>query len=279
MTVAVLIGERPERPKDPILTDELWGLTRRCLEHDPRRRPDITEVACGFQEALVARKDHANVAGVAKADNTASECIQQWDSSYRVPSLIASLEATPTGLGVLCCSMLPDRFWRRRKPTNFHLESETTSDWASSVMSNGTGHSLRSIQRLGELCISAGVQSTPYGSRNLLQLVYSWLLNRGVSYRSTQALQATTRDVAIFERFRRLCDRTGLPPTSHIIPPEFVQAIGQPVTSGGFGDVWEGIYHGKRVAIKALRVYEEGDVRKIKKVTNPTLPTPLDPSY
>ena len=282
MTVTVLFGERPERPKDPILTDELWGLTRRCLEHNPRQRPEITEVAYKFQEALVVRKDHENVADVAQTDNMTSGCIQQWDPSYRGPSSIASLEVTPTGLGALCCSMLPYRFWRRWKPTEFFLESETTSDRASSVRSKGSGHSFRTIRQLGELCMSVGVQSTPYASRNLLGLVCSWLLNRGApstqDYRPTQALQATTRDVAIFKRFRRLCDRTGLPPTSHIIPQKFVQTTGQPVTSGGFGDVWEGIYNGKRVAIKALRVHKEDDVRRIKKVANSTFPTPLDPS-
>jgi hypothetical protein len=39
-----------------------------------------------------------------------------------------------------------------------------------------------------------------------------------------------------------------------------------PIASGAFGDVWEGIYAGNRVAIKSLRVYRDDDVRKARKV-------------
>jgi len=278
VTVTVLVGGRPERPNDPVLTDELWGLTQRCLEHDPRRRPEITEVVCELREALVVRKDRANVSDVPKTDNTASESIQQWNSSSRAPSFIPSLDVTPTGLGALCCSMLPYRFRRCLKPIEFLPGPETTSDGAFSVESKESGHSLRSIRRFGELCLSVGVKSAPYGSRNLVRLV-SWLLNRGTSstqehYPTTQALQVTTRSGAIFKRFQRLCDRTGLPPTSHIIPQKSIQTTGRPTAPNGPGDVWEGIYHGKRVVIKALRVYKEDDVRKFKKVTDSTLLTP-----
>jgi len=280
VTVTVLFGGRPERPKDPVLTDKLWDLTRRCLEHDPRRRPEITEVICELREALVVRKDHANVSDVAKTDNTASGNIQQWDSSSCAPSFIPSLDVTRTGLGALCCSMLPYRFRRPLKPIEFLPGSETTSDGAYSVKSKESGHSFHSIRQFGELCLSVGVQSAPYGSRSLLRLV-SWLFNRGASstqehYPTSQALQATTRNGAIFKRFRRLCDRTGLPPTSHIIPQRSIQTTGRPAASAGFGDVWEGIYHGKRVVMKALRVYKEDDVRNLKKVTDSTLLIPPD---
>lgn len=37
-------------------------------------------------------------------------------------------------------------------------------------------------------------------------------------------------------------------------------------TSGGFGDVWEGVYHGRRVAVKVLRVYKNDDKRKVSRV-------------
>ena len=63
-------------------------------------------------------------------------------------------------------------------------------------------------------------------------------------------------------------------PTSHIIPGQLIQTTEHPVASGGFGDVWEGIYNDKWVAIKALRVYE-GDMQKVKKVTHPVLPISL----
>ena len=49
----------------------------------------------------------------------------------------------------------------------------------------------------------------------------------------------------------------------------------QPVASGTFGNVWEGIYNGERVAVKALHVLKE-DVQKVRKVTRMMLPIPLD---
>jgi hypothetical protein len=45
-----------------------------------------------------------------------------------------------------------------------------------------------------------------------------------------------------------------------------INTTGLPVASGTFGDVWEGIYEGNRVAIKALRVYAHDDLRKVRKV-------------
>ena len=83
---------------------------------------------------------------------------------------------------------------------------------------------------------------------------------------TAQALQAPTCDVTIFKRVRQLCGWTGLLPNSHIIPEKLIQTTEYPVASGTYGDVWEGIYDDKRVAIKTLRVYQEHDVRKVKKV-------------
>ena len=90
-----------------------------------------------------------------------------------------------------------------------------------------------------------------------------------------QALQTATYDVTIFKRFRQLCGRTGLLPTSHTIPEKLIKTTEHPIASGGFGNVWEGIYNDKRVAIKALRVYKVDVVQKVKKVTHPTLLIPL----
>jgi hypothetical protein len=72
--------------------------------------------------------------------------------------------------------------------------------------------------------------------------------------------------VKIFKKFRQLCGRAGLLPASHVIPSSFIKTTEHPVAFGAFGDVWEGIHDGKRVAIKALRIYKRDDVRKVAKV-------------
>jgi hypothetical protein len=54
---------------------------------------------------------------------------------------------------------------------------------------------------------------------------------------------------------------------SYTIPRERISTVGEhPIASGGFGDVWEGSYGGRRVAIKALRIYKEEDMRNVKRV-------------
>ncbi|KAF9789359.1 kinase-like domain-containing protein [Thelephora terrestris] len=82
----------------------------------------------------------------------------------------------------------------------------------------------------------------------------------------TQALTATQSDSQIFKKFRQLCGRTGLLPASHMILGSLIKTRDHPIASGAFGDVWEGIYAGNRVAIKSLRVYRDDDVRKARKL-------------
>ena len=91
---------------------------------------------------------------------------------------------------------------------------------------------------------------------------------------TAQALQTTTYEVTIFKQFRQLCGRKGLLPTSHIIPETLVQTTECLTAYGGFDDVWEGIYNDKRVAIKALRIRKEYEVRKVKKVLHLTFAIP-----
>ena len=92
MVATVLLGKRPERPEDPILTNELWVLTQRCLDQDPQRRPEITEVVCDLQEALISRQDRTNVADVARVDDTSSGNTKQREPPRRTPSFIVPFE-------------------------------------------------------------------------------------------------------------------------------------------------------------------------------------------
>jgi hypothetical protein len=70
-----------------------------------------------------------------------------------------------------------------------------------------------------------------------------------------------------FKKFLQLCGRAGLLPDSHIISDKFIQKTGHPVAHVGFGNVWEGVYNGERVAIKALRIHKGDDTQKFRKVT------------
>ena len=50
---AIKDGARPPRPSHPDLTDDLWELTERCWDADPRRRPEISAVLKTLRGLLV----------------------------------------------------------------------------------------------------------------------------------------------------------------------------------------------------------------------------------
>ena len=67
--------------------------------------------------------------------------------------------------------------------------------------------------------------------------------------------------------FRQSCGHYGLVPVSYTISRERISTVGKhAIVSGGFGDVWKATFDGRDVAVKALRIYKTGDVRKIKRV-------------
>ena len=46
-----------------------------------------------------------------------------------------------------------------------------------------------------------------------------------------------------------------------------IEIEGHPVARGGYGDVYMGILHGKkRIAVKALRIYQDSDITELLKV-------------
>jgi hypothetical protein len=70
-----------------------------------------------------------------------------------------------------------------------------------------------------------------------------------------------------FSVLRRLCGRIGHLPDSYLLSDKF-DLSGMPRASGGFADVRMGVFKGKDVAVKSLRVSEVDDKAKIRKVGN-----------
>lgn len=46
-------GERPPRPTDPILTDDVWALMRRCWHQEPQSRPEMRGVLQDLAPSLL----------------------------------------------------------------------------------------------------------------------------------------------------------------------------------------------------------------------------------
>lgn len=70
-----------------------------------------------------------------------------------------------------------------------------------------------------------------------------------------------------FGVLRRLCGRTGYVPSSYLLSDKF-DLSERPRASGNFADVRTGIFKGKDVAVKSLRISEVDDKAKIRKVGN-----------
>jgi hypothetical protein len=41
-----------------------------------------------------------------------------------------------------------------------------------------------------------------------------------------------------------------------------------PVARGGYGDVYMGLFHGEKIAVKALRIYQNSDIVNLLKVAS-----------
>jgi hypothetical protein len=66
---------------------------------------------------------------------------------------------------------------------------------------------------------------------------------------------------------RRLCGNSGILPTSYHLNDGIEKSGSVPHGSGGFADVWQGKFRGRRVALKVLRTYATDDINKVKKVS------------
>jgi len=97
VVVEVLSGNRPGRPADPILTDDLWDLTKHCWDQDPRRRLEISEVVLHLRTLL----------GHAELDGTTLGSVEQEEIASGEFSLIPSSDATLSEVGRLVLPTLP----------------------------------------------------------------------------------------------------------------------------------------------------------------------------
>ena len=166
MTTKVLSGERPERPKDPILTDGLWNLTQRCLDQNPQQRPVISELVGYLQSNSVIRNDHM--------DDTTLGSTQRRESLSRVSSFVVpSLEVPLTGLTGTRGSTPARRPWRRCKSNKVSFGSRPASVGADGIRFKGSGHSLHRIKS-GQFD-----KSTSSGLRGLLRKATLWLFTCG----------------------------------------------------------------------------------------------------
>ncbi|KAI0938532.1 hypothetical protein AcW1_001757 [Taiwanofungus camphoratus] len=70
----------------------------------------------------------------------------------------------------------------------------------------------------------------------------------------------------LFHTLRKLCANQSLLPKSFRLSSKNLKMKGKkPVAAGGFADVWRGKYHDQKVALKAFRIHEKGDLRTVYK--------------
>ena len=79
-------------------------------------------------------------------------------------------------------------------------------------------------------------------------------------------LETELRQLA-FGVLRKLCGRIGHLPESYLLSDEF-NLSGPPNASGGFADLRMGVFKGKNVAVKSLRVSRVDNKAGIRRVGN-----------
>ena len=68
---------------------------------------------------------------------------------------------------------------------------------------------------------------------------------------------------------RKICAEAGILPESYYLATEQIKRVDDvPFASGGYSDVWRGLYKREGVAIKAFRVYPTDNIRNLTQVLN-----------
>ena len=96
--VDVLSGDRPGRPIDPRLTDDLWDLTEHCWNHNPQWRPDISEVVLRLRTLFTDAEPDGTTLGSVRPEGVSSaggfpparRCSVRLEGSRYQPSQLAT---------------------------------------------------------------------------------------------------------------------------------------------------------------------------------------------
>ena len=108
-----------------------------------------------------------------------------------------------------------------------------------------------------EIIDSVRFSRTSFGTRSP---TLSWLVK---VFRAAR-LETEPRQLA-FNILRKLCGKIGYLPESYLLSDEF-DLSGLPCASGGFADIRKGVFKGKTVVVKSLRIAEMDDKARIRKV-------------
>lgn len=170
----VLSGRRPERPKHPNLTDELWDLIKSCWEQEPLRRPGISDVVDHLQRILTAQKDHADVRGITM-DLGGVLCNALLRLRDAFPSVTRRLRLTDT-----ISQPTPHKDLEYRRFDSLPNSSSALDDShyveldKSETSLHGTD-----LEESDELVCA---RNTPFGLCGLLRGVAFWKSNNGATY-------------------------------------------------------------------------------------------------
>lgn len=156
------------------MTDGLWNLIRRCLEQDPQLRPEIVEMVCGLQGALIFQGE---ITGIVGADGVNLGSTRQRGLLHRAFQFVTPCETTPIGSKGTRCLMLTYKPWGCCKLNKPLPESRAASEKVG-IKTKESEHSFHRIG-LGELGTPGIVRSTPSRSRGSPRWAGPWLLNIG----------------------------------------------------------------------------------------------------
>ena len=155
------------------MCDGLWALIQRCLEENPRRRPEVTDVILMLQSALGTSQDRACL-NKAKMGDSTEESTCSWGSSRSCTGSLGVTHATSTDLR--CPGFFSGRRW--------YCKLEGGSSESSYTLIRDSEKSSCSLQLVssGYPCRCDCVRHTPPRPRNLLRKAGTWLLKCRTSF-------------------------------------------------------------------------------------------------